>query len=41
MGSSIANSLPEEQNARLSERDLKRQQYRVQLEEEVAKKRLN
>ena len=38
MGSAIAKSLLEEENARLAERDLKLQQYRIQLEEEVAKR---
>ena len=38
MGSAIAKSLLEEENARLAERDLKLQQHRIQLEEEVAKR---
>jgi signal transduction histidine kinase/DNA-binding response OmpR family regulator len=38
MGSAIAKSLLEEENARLAERDLKLQQHRLQLEEEVAKR---
>jgi signal transduction histidine kinase len=38
MGSAIAKSLLEEENARLSERDRKLEQHRVQLEEEVAKR---
>ncbi|MGP0070661.1 MAG: response regulator [Bryobacteraceae bacterium] len=38
MGSAIAKSLLEEENARLAERDLKLQQYRIQLEQEVAKR---
>lgn len=38
MGSAIAKSLLEEENARLSDRDLKLQQQRLQLEEEVAKR---
>jgi len=38
MVSAIAKSLLEEENARLAERDLKLQQYRVQLEQEVAKR---
>lgn len=38
MGSAIAKSLLEEENARLAERDLKLQLHRLQLEEEVAKR---
>ncbi len=38
MGSAIAKSLLEEENARLSERDLRLQRHRAQLEEEVAKR---
>jgi two-component system, sensor histidine kinase and response regulator len=38
MGSAIAKSLLEEENARLAERDLKLQQYRMELEEEVARR---
>jgi two-component system, sensor histidine kinase and response regulator len=38
MGSAIAKSLLEEENARLAERDLRLQRHRAQLEEEVAKR---
>ncbi len=38
MGSAIAKSLLEEENARLAERDRKLQEHRLQLEEEVAKR---
>jgi two-component system, sensor histidine kinase and response regulator len=38
MGSAIAKTLLEEENARLAERDLKLQHHRVQLEAEVAKR---
>jgi two-component system sensor histidine kinase/response regulator len=38
MGSPIAKSLLEEENARLAERDLKLQLHRIELEEEVAKR---
>jgi two-component system sensor histidine kinase/response regulator len=38
MVSAIAKSLLEEENARLAERDLKLQQYRLELEAEVAKR---
>jgi two-component system sensor histidine kinase/response regulator len=38
MGSAIAKSLLEEENARLAERDLKLQQHRIQLEAEVARR---
>lgn len=38
MGSAIAKSLLEEENARLAERDLRLQHHRAQLEEEVAKR---
>jgi two-component system, sensor histidine kinase and response regulator len=38
MGSAIAKSLLEEENARLAERDLKLQEHRVQLEQEVARR---
>jgi two-component system, sensor histidine kinase and response regulator len=38
MGSAISKNLLEEENARLAERDLKLQEYRVQLEREVVKR---
>ena len=38
MSSAIAKSLLEDENARLAERSLRLQQYRAQLEEEVAQR---
>jgi signal transduction histidine kinase/DNA-binding response OmpR family regulator len=38
MGNAISKSLLEEENARLAERDRKLQQYRIELEQEVAKR---